>query len=393
MAQLRVHYTLLLFLDVLSIIILKLYLFFNFTLVTIFSGQITPIKMSTLAAKVLEEAAKAEAMMASTKVDKPLPLELDLGNMLAIDNNQVDTESLDAAGLLSLARDNTQLLLNAIFDLETERVEDAVTAKFPPPTFVLPREKPVPKPKAMTKWEKYAKEKGIEKKKKKDRLVWDDVVQKWIPQFGYKKAQAEADKNWAIPVKHNHDPNEDPYEKLAEDKREKVAKNELQRLRNLARAKNVAVPSVGVAPTTKNTQEKSLSQSDDLKKAADIAKSSTASLGKFQESLHKNLEKTAKTKGNKRKFESNTVDNATEKQRSLNILQSITNKSAKLDTEAAVNKQIYREDQERRTEKEKERDGKKRGKGKGKRGNKAHFLRKGGKGKFTGKGKGLKSKK
>merc|ERR1711872_1125650 len=168
------------------------------------------------------DAALADSLLASTQVDKPLPLELDLENMLAIDTNELDKEHVtDASYLLSLARDNTQLLINSIWQLETERVEDAVIAKFPPPTYKLPREKPVPKPKAMTKWEKYAKEKGIEKKKKKDRLVWDDVVQKWVPQFGYKKAQIEAEKNWAIPVKHNHDPNEDPYEKLAEDKREK----------------------------------------------------------------------------------------------------------------------------------------------------------------------------
>merc|ERR1711915_702698 len=122
-----------------------------------------------------------------------------------------------------------------------------------------------------------------------------------------------------------------------------------------ARAKKVSIPSVGVTPSTKNMAEsKSLSQSDDLKKAADIAKNSTASLGKFQESLNKKLEKTAKTKGNKRKFESNTIANVTEKERSLSILQSITNKSARLDIDAAVNKQIFREDQQRRTEKEKE---------------------------------------
>merc|ERR1712218_710738 len=124
---------------------------------------------------------------------------------------------------------------------------------------------------------------GIEKKKKKERLVWDDVVQKWIPQFGYKKAQAEADKNWAIPVKHNHDPNEDPYEKMAEDKKEKVAKNELQRLRNLARAKNVAIPSVGVTPSTKNMADtKSLSQSDDLKKQLTLPRVQRQALASFR---------------------------------------------------------------------------------------------------------------
>jgi len=343
--------------------------------------------MSSLASQVLAEAALADSLLASTQVEKPLALELDLGNMLAIDPNQVDKEQVTtSAYLLSLARDNTQLLLNSIWQLETERVEDAVIAKFPNPTFKLPREKPAPKPKAMTKWEKYAKDKGIDKKKKKDRLVWDDVVSKWVPQFGYKKAQAEADKNWMIPMKQNADPTEDPFEKIAENKREKIAKNELQRLRNLARNKKVEVPSMGVVPAGKKEQSRSVTQSDDLKRAAEIAKSSTASLGKFQENLSKKLEKTAKVKGVKRKFESNTGDAASEKERSLGILESITNKSAKLNIEAAVNKQIFREDQERRTEKEKGRDSKlkmKKG-GKGKR-SKAHFANKGGKGKFTGK--------
>jgi len=208
-----------------------------------------------------------------------------------------------------------------------------------------------------------------------------------VPLFGYKKAQAEADKNWMIPLKQNADPTEDPYEKIAENKREKIAKNELQRLRNLARSKNVAVPSMGVVPAGKQEQSRSLTQSDDLKRAAEIAKSSTASLGKFNENLSKKLEKTAaKVKGVKRKFEDNTADNTSEKERSLGILESITNKSSKLNIEAAVNKQIFREDQERRTEKEKGRDSKlkmKKG-GKGKR-TKAHFANKGGKGKFTGK--------
>jgi len=344
-------------------------------------------KMSSLASQVLADAALADSLLASTVVEKPLALELDLGNMLAIDTNQLDKEQVTTpAYLLSLARDNTQLLINSIWQLETERVEDAVIAKFPPPTYKLPREKPAPKPKAMTKWEKYAKDKGIDKKKKKDRLVWDDVVSKWVPQFGYKKAQAEADKNWMIPLKQNADPTEDPYEKLAEAKREKVAKNELQRLRNLARTKNVTVPSMGVVPATKKDQARSVTQSEDLKKAAEIAKTSTASLGKFQENLAKKLEKTAKVKGVKRKFESNTGDGGSEKERSLGILESITNKSAKLNIDAAVNTQIFREDQERRTEKEKEKDSKMKMKkgGKGKR-SKAHFANKGGKGKFTGK--------
>ena len=53
-----------------------------------------------------------------------------------------------------------QILFNAIWELPTERVEEAIVAVLPPPTFNLPREKPVPKAKPLTKWEQYAKEKG-----------------------------------------------------------------------------------------------------------------------------------------------------------------------------------------------------------------------------------------
>ena len=103
--------------------------------------------MSSLAARVLEEAARAESLAAPTSVEKPLALELDLGNMLALDNNQMEPSQLDSpAKLLSLARDNTQLLLNAIWDLETVKVEDAVTAKFPRPPVFCPGKNPSPNP-------------------------------------------------------------------------------------------------------------------------------------------------------------------------------------------------------------------------------------------------------
>lgn len=74
--------------------------------------------------------------------------------------------------LLSLARDNVQLLLNEIWQLPTERVEECIVAKLPAPAFVLPRQRKCPVAKPLTKWEKFAKEKGIQKKKK-DKKVFD----------------------------------------------------------------------------------------------------------------------------------------------------------------------------------------------------------------------------
>lgn len=87
------------------------------------------------------------------------------------------------AYLQSLTRDNTQLLLNKVWELPTERIEEAIVVRLPAPVTILPRAKPVPKPKPLTKWQEFAKAKGIDKKKK-DKLKWDEQLQKWVPLFG-----------------------------------------------------------------------------------------------------------------------------------------------------------------------------------------------------------------
>jgi regulator of ribosome biosynthesis len=58
----------------------------------------------------------------------------------------------------------------------------------------------LPKPKPMTRWEKFAKEKGITKTKK-SRIVFDDQKQDWIPRWGYKGANNQED--WLMEVPQN----------------------------------------------------------------------------------------------------------------------------------------------------------------------------------------------
>ena len=65
--------------------------------------------------------------------------------------------------------------MNKIWELPTEKVEEAIVVKLQAPTFTLPREKPLPKPKPLTKWQKYAQEKGITKTKK-SKLTWDQTL-------------------------------------------------------------------------------------------------------------------------------------------------------------------------------------------------------------------------
>lgn len=147
--------------------------------------------------------------------------------------------------LINLTRDNVQLLLNKVWELPTEEHEEAIVAKLPTPTFVLPRSKGVPKPKPLTKWQEYAQLKGIQKTKKKGKS-WDEQLKQWIPAYGFKRAQAAREKDWVLEVPGNADPMEDQFAKKVVKKNEAVAKNELQRLRNVAKAKNVKVPRVGI---------------------------------------------------------------------------------------------------------------------------------------------------
>ena len=50
--------------------------------------------MSSLVSEVLSKAAEAEARLASTRVEKPIELEVDLGNMLTCDMNQLENDKL-----------------------------------------------------------------------------------------------------------------------------------------------------------------------------------------------------------------------------------------------------------------------------------------------------------
>uniref|UniRef100_H2TBQ8 Ribosome biogenesis regulatory protein n=1 Tax=Takifugu rubripes TaxID=31033 RepID=H2TBQ8_TAKRU len=284
------------------------------------------------ACSVEELLAKAEEeekeKLKSITVHKDLELEFDVGNLLAVDKNRIDSRDVKSAKkedfLRALARDNTQLLINEVWKLPTERVDDAIVATLPEPTTPLPREKPPPKPKPPTKWEQFAKLKGIQKKKKTN-LVWDET--------------------------------------------ERVARNEYNKLKNIARAQKVKIPGLGLTP--KEQQSK-----NELTKAVSVAKTSTASAGRFQDRLPK--EKRVKNTGKKRKFEPLIGDFSNERQKQLELLKVLGSKKPKLDITKAVNKQMREEDREEAAAK--------RSKGAGKKGRKGNVpgKRKGKAGKAQG---------
>ncbi|KAJ0022946.1 hypothetical protein NQD34_015080 [Periophthalmus magnuspinnatus] len=309
------------------------------------------------ASSVEELLAKAEQDEAekqkSITVKKDLDLVFDIGNLLACDPNRVELRQQNREEFLKeLARDNTQLLINEIWKVPTERVEEAIVAKLPDPATPLPREKPPPKPKPPTKWEQFAKLKGIQKKKKTN-LVWDENAKEWRRRWGYKRANDDT-KDWLIEVPNKADPNEDQFAKRVKAKKERVAKNELNRLKNIARAQKIKIPTTGLTPKAQQSK-------DELALAVSVAKTSTASVGRFQDQLPK--EKASKKKGQKRKFEPVIGDFSNEKQKQLDLLQIMDSKKPKLNVTKAVNKQMREEDREAAAAKYKRGAGKKGRKG------------------------------
>ena len=85
-----------------------------------------------------------------------------------------------------------QALLSRLFSLPTEAAPVGRIARLPEPTTVLPRQKPLPRPRQPTRWEAFAQRKGIVKKKR-SKLAWDEDAGEWRRRHGYKRAGDEAD--------------------------------------------------------------------------------------------------------------------------------------------------------------------------------------------------------
>jgi len=160
-----------------------------------------------------------------TSVNKNDDLHYDLGNILSIDSHPIDLEELKKGNaeeiLKEVSRDNTQLLFNKIFSLPTERDSDGVFASLPSTIMRIPREKPIPKPKPETAWQKYAKIKGIVKKKR-GKMIFDEQTKEWKPRWGYKRGNTDQN-DWLIEHKQSETGDfEDPFLKRKVDKRERI---------------------------------------------------------------------------------------------------------------------------------------------------------------------------
>ena len=259
--------------------------------------------------------------MASTSTNPHLVV--DAGLLLSTDSSAVDAQhfaSEAAREKLIQARvlASTKALVSHLYSLPiTQDHDNGPLAALPAPVYpLLPREKALPKPKAETKWEAFAKRKGIQHRKK-DKLVWDEEAKEWVPSWGFKGKNKKEEKQWIheLPASAGDDFN--PVSDLKKKRKEKSLHNKGQQLKNMARA-NAATSKTAdtslagsslAAPRSSASGGKGASEGAIKKRAerehkiaeldAEVkrGRASTASMGRFD----KKLEGEGKEKNLKRK--------------------------------------------------------------------------------------------
>ncbi|WVZ18795.1 hypothetical protein V8G54_006117 [Vigna mungo] len=296
--------------------------------------------------------------------EKQQKFNVDLGNLMAFDCNHtfpsqppLSREEIVKQCLLK-GTHLVQAIADALFTLPSTEDVDGPLVNLPTPLTKLPREKHLPKPKPPTKWEVFAKKKGIQNRKK-DKIVYDEQSGTWKRRFGYDRANDED----AVPIieaKETDDPAEDPFAKRKENKKKRIEKQDKNRLQNLKEAaKFGALPShvqlaATALPITGTQAAPKKVTKDELGNVAGIAATATASGGKFDKKLPG--EKPAKHKGKYRKFlpvVEGTGIGSQEREQTEKILNKIISKNSHniLNVEKAVTMHNVKKEKKRRSEK------------------------------------------
>ncbi|KAI1075732.1 ribosomal biogenesis regulatory protein [Whalleya microplaca] len=133
-------------------------------------------------------------------VTKPTPYTFDLGLLLASDPNPLPSSTTSPtttpsteAVLASTAREGAQALINQLLTtLPLSATPSGVLLTLPAPTTPLPREKPVPEPKAPSKWAQFAARKGIKPKTREARRAkgsqYNEETGAWERTWGHDRA-------------------------------------------------------------------------------------------------------------------------------------------------------------------------------------------------------------
>lgn len=169
-------------------------------------------------------AASTQTERLSVVVDKPTPYTFSLGQLCTTDSNPLPptrellSQSLAARNetLKQIARDGAQSLLTNLLSSSETRIQstpDSLIMSLPPVADAdrTPRWKPLPKAKEPTKWEQFAKKKGIGKfggnlkggaalEDRRKNAVYNEETGQWEKKWGYKgkKADGGVQDDWLV---------------------------------------------------------------------------------------------------------------------------------------------------------------------------------------------------
>ena len=200
-------------------------------------------------------------------------ISIDYGNLLLTDSSNYKnlTESKINSALkqnyINFSKGLFEILKNQIGEEDENRDYDKEKDEIQLPKKILnlPRSLPIPKPKQMTKWEKYKKEKGITQRKR-SRMVYSEIAKDWVPRWGkgsIKKIENET--NWALEEKQF---GVNPFEQKNQEKKLIVQKQKIREMKNKIRNSNENnFNSISYLKNKKNNKNISLDENNENKKS------------------------------------------------------------------------------------------------------------------------------
>lgn len=169
----------------------------------------------------------------------------DLGAMVYYD--AASYENMTEEQILEKTKENANKFYQVMFDYRKKQPERGVlefetpyyTIRLPHIEERLPKLVPPPAAKALTKWEKFRKERGLAPRQRRDKKVFDPVSKKWVRRFGYRSIKKlEEARTAIIEVKPGED-HIDPFERMAVQKKLMLEKERLKAVQNQMKAAGV----------------------------------------------------------------------------------------------------------------------------------------------------------
>ena len=164
---------------------------------------------------------------------------IDLGNLLISDYSKFSLENSNELTESQIQQHTKSNLINfytlLFSELKSSQKENGIDysislneLNLPKPILILPRALAIPKPKPLTKWEKFKIEKNITQRKR-SRMVYSDIAGDFVPRWGKNSIKKiERDTNWALEDKNG----QNQFDVLNSERKLKIEKQKKREARN-----------------------------------------------------------------------------------------------------------------------------------------------------------------